>query len=93
MHGRVAADVADGYRYRDRKTFIDGSDALTWSDLHTAKTEPLPTVNWRHIENGKMTWIWVTFTRPPTSSGWLPVAEIPRAAAMARSWAGATLRQ
>jgi hypothetical protein len=48
-----------------RKTFVDGSDALTWFDLHTAKTEPLPTVNWRHVENGKITWIRVTFDPRP----------------------------
>jgi hypothetical protein len=52
-----------------RKTFIDGADALTWFDLHTATTEPLPTVNWRHIENGKITWIRVTFDPRPLTSG------------------------
>ena len=52
-----------------RKTFIDGSDALTWFDLHTAKTEPLPTVNWRHIENGKITSIEVTFDPRPLTEG------------------------
>jgi hypothetical protein len=51
-----------------RKTFVDGPDALTWFDLHTAKTEPLPTVNWRHIENGKITWIRVTFDPRPLTS-------------------------
>ena len=51
------------------KTFIDGPDALTWFDLYTSQTDPMPTVNWRHIENGKITWIRVTFDpRPLTSS-------------------------
>jgi SnoaL-like domain len=53
-----------------RKTFVDGPDVLTWFDLHTAQAGPLPTVNWRHVENGKITWIRVTFDpRPLTSSG------------------------
>ena len=47
------------------KTFVDGPDVLTWFDLHTAQTDPLPTVNWRHVENGKITWIRVTFDPRP----------------------------
>ena len=45
--------------------FVDGPDVLTWFDLHTASTEPLPTVNWRHVENGKIAWIRVTFDPRP----------------------------
>ncbi len=48
-----------------RKTFVDGPDVLTWYDLHTATTGPLPTVNWRHVENGKIAWIKVTFDPRP----------------------------
>jgi hypothetical protein len=51
-----------------RKTFIDGPDALTWFDLYTATTDPMPTVNWRHIENGKISWIRVTFDPRPLTS-------------------------
>jgi hypothetical protein len=52
-----------------RKTFVDGQDVLTWYDLHTATTGPLPTVNWRHVENGKIAWIRATFDpRPLTAS-------------------------
>jgi hypothetical protein len=50
-----------------RKTFIDGEDVLTWFDLHTATTDPLPTVNWRHVDNGKIAWIRVTFDPRPLS--------------------------
>lgn len=49
----------------ERKTFVDGPDVLTWFELHTADTAPLPTVNWRHIENGKITSIEVTFDPRP----------------------------
>jgi hypothetical protein len=28
----------------------------------------MPTVNWRHIENGKITWIRVTFDPRPLTS-------------------------
>jgi hypothetical protein len=52
-----------------RKTFIDGPDVLTWFDLYTATTGPLPTVNWRHVENGKITAIRVTFDPRPLTSG------------------------
>jgi hypothetical protein len=51
-----------------RKTFVDGQDVLTWFELHTADTEPLPTVNWRHIEDGKITSIRVTFDPRPLTA-------------------------
>lgn len=51
-----------------RKTFVDGPDVLTWFDLHTAQAGPLPTVNWRHVENGKITWIRVTFDPRPLTA-------------------------
>ena len=50
-----------------RKTFVDGQDVITWFELHTADTAPLPTVNWRHVENGKITSIRVTFDPRPLS--------------------------
>jgi SnoaL-like domain len=50
-----------------RKTFVDGPDVITWFELHTAGTTPLPTVNWRHVENGKITSIRVTFDPRPLS--------------------------
>jgi hypothetical protein len=52
-----------------RKTWADGNDVVTWFDLHTADTDPLPTVNWRHIENGKITSIVVTFDPRPLTEG------------------------
>ena len=52
-----------------RKTFVDGPDVLTWFDLHTASTEPMPTVNWRHITGGKITAIRVTFDPRPLTGG------------------------
>ena len=48
-----------------RKTFIGGPDVLTWFELHTTRTDPLPTVNWRHVEHGKITSIRVTFDPRP----------------------------
>lgn len=47
------------------KVFVDGPDVLTWFDLHTAETEPLPTANWSHIEDGKITRIRVAFDPRP----------------------------
>jgi len=51
-----------------RKTFVDGPDVLTWYDMHTAQTDPLPTVNWRHVEDGKITWIRVAFDPRPLTA-------------------------
>jgi len=44
---------------------VDGSDVLTWYDLHTSTTEPLPTVNWSHVENGLITRIRAVFDPRP----------------------------
>jgi hypothetical protein len=49
----------------ETRTWVDGPDVLTWFDLHTADTDPLPTVNWRHVEKGKITAIRVTFDPRP----------------------------
>ena len=43
----------------------EGADVLTWFHLHTTSTEPLPTVNWSHIENGRIAQIRVTFDPRP----------------------------
>lgn len=51
------------------KRFVDGPDVLTWFDLHTSVALPVPTANWSHVENGKITAIRVTFDpRPLTDS-------------------------
>lgn len=44
---------------------VDGDDAVTWFDLHTATTPPIPTANWSHVENGLITRIRVTFDPRP----------------------------
>jgi ketosteroid isomerase-like protein len=44
-----------------KKVFVDGDDALTWFDLHTKIADPVPTANWTHVENGKITKIQVAF--------------------------------
>jgi SnoaL-like domain len=43
------------------KTFVDGSDVLTWFDLHTTVAAPCPTANWSQVQNGKITAVRVTF--------------------------------
>ncbi len=53
-----------------RKMWVDGPDVLTWFDLHTALAPPCPTVNWSHVEDGKIAAIRVTFDpRPLLSAG------------------------
>jgi limonene-1,2-epoxide hydrolase len=44
---------------------VDGSDVLTWFDLRTRTTDPIPTVNWSRVENGRITRIRVTFDPRP----------------------------
>ena len=44
---------------------VDGSDVLTWFELHSAVADPIPTVNWSHVENGLITRIRVTFDPRP----------------------------
>jgi hypothetical protein len=42
-----------------------GADVLTWFDLHNRMADPIPTVNWSHVENGLITAIRVTFDPRP----------------------------
>jgi SnoaL-like domain len=44
---------------------VDGEDILTFFDLHTATTEPVPITNWSHVEDGKITQIRVAFNPRP----------------------------
>lgn len=41
--------------------WVDGADVITWFDLHTTVASPTPTVNWSHVEDGKINQIRVTF--------------------------------
>ncbi|HTX81605.1 MAG TPA: hypothetical protein VME44_05470 [Streptosporangiaceae bacterium] len=73
---QIVTDIVIG------KTFVHGDDVLTWFDLHTARTDPLPTVNWRHVRNGKIAWIRVTFDPRPLSPPcrWPVVTRLSRVA-------------
>ena len=49
-----------------RHRWVDGPEVVTWFDLHTtASPEPSPTVNWSHVEGGRITAIRVTFDPRP----------------------------
>lgn len=39
----------------------DGTDVITWFNLHTTVAPPTPTANWSQVEDGKITRIRVTF--------------------------------
>jgi hypothetical protein len=43
----------------------DDSDAITWYDLRMRGVDALPTANWSHVENGKITSIHATFDPRP----------------------------
>lgn len=47
---------------------VEGHDAVTWFELHTASTAPLPTANWSHVEAGLITRIRVAFDPRPLFS-------------------------
>jgi SnoaL-like protein len=40
---------------------VEGPDVMTWYDLHTTVAPPCPTVNWSHVEDGKITAIRAVF--------------------------------
>ena len=52
------------------KVFVAGAeDVLTWFDIYTEQAGPMPTANWSHVEDGKVTRIRATFDpRPITGS-------------------------
>ena len=52
-----------------QKIFVDGDDVLTWYDIHTANTPPLPTANWSRVQNGKITRIRAVFDPRPITGG------------------------
>lgn len=39
----------------------EGDEVITWFELHTKVAAPTPTVNWMHVDDGKVTRIRVTF--------------------------------
>ena len=47
------------------KTFVDGSDVVTWYDLHTRIAPPAPVAEWSHVEGGKITMGRVIFDSRP----------------------------
>ena len=40
-----------------------------WFDLHTSEAPPCPTVNWSHVEHGKIKTIRATFDPRPLLAG------------------------
>ncbi len=70
-------DTADAYQLAIRglsqmktdivvhKTFVDGSDVVTWYDLHTRVAPPAAVAEWSHVEAGKITMVRVVFDARP----------------------------
>jgi ketosteroid isomerase-like protein len=48
-----------------RKRLADGDDVITWFELNTLDAGPLPTVNWSHVEDGRIVAIRVAFDPRP----------------------------
>lgn len=48
-----------------RARVAEGAEVITWFDLVTRDTAPLPTANWSHVENGRITRIRATFDPRP----------------------------
>jgi len=48
-----------------RRRLADGDDVITWFEITTEDAGPLPTANWSHVENGRITAIRVAFDPRP----------------------------
>lgn len=48
-----------------RQVFVDGPDVATIYDLHTTEADPITTVNWSHVEHGRVTRIRAVFDPRP----------------------------
>jgi ketosteroid isomerase-like protein len=48
-----------------RKRLADATDVITWFEISTEDAGPLPTSNWSHVEDGRITAIRVTFDPRP----------------------------
>lgn len=47
------------------KIWTDGPDAITWFELRRDGHDPIPTTNWSHVHNGRISRIRVTFDPRP----------------------------
>jgi SnoaL-like domain len=47
------------------KMLADDHDVLTWFKLHPKGGDPMPVVNWSHVENGRVRQARVTFDPRP----------------------------
>ena len=52
-------------RLEVRKRLADGDDVITWFELSVEDAGPVPTANWSHVEDGKITAIRVAFDPRP----------------------------
>ncbi|NYJ74099.1 nuclear transport factor 2 family protein [Allobranchiibius huperziae] len=51
------------------RMLVDGPDVITWYDLLTRDAPPTPTVNWMHVEDGRIAKIRVAFDPRPILGG------------------------
>ena len=51
-----------------RRRLADGDDVITWFEITTEDAGPLPTANWSHVEDGRITAIRVAFDPRPLLS-------------------------
>ena len=58
MH-RVVADFVV------QRMVVEGDDVMTWYDFHSTVCDPMPTVNWSHVEDGLITAIRAVFDPRP----------------------------
>jgi limonene-1,2-epoxide hydrolase len=47
--------------FRVQRMVVEGPDVMTWYDLHNTVTDPVPTVNWSSVEDGRITAIRAVF--------------------------------
>jgi limonene-1,2-epoxide hydrolase len=51
--------------FRVQAMVADGDDVMTWYDFHSSVAEPMPTVNWSHVRDGKIAAIRAVFDPRP----------------------------
>jgi hypothetical protein len=48
-----------------QRMVVEGQDVMTWYDFHTNICDPMPTVNWSHVTEGKISAIRAVFDPRP----------------------------
>lgn len=48
-----------------QRMVVEGDHIMTWYDFHTTVCEPMPTVNWSHVVDGRISEVRAVFDPQP----------------------------